>query len=141
MDVLSRSIEASRTAADTGGARATATAADPDDQQDTRTSSSRRRGAERAKPARSRASAAQPKGTGAKKSTSSRQPAAVSATGKKRAAAKKNTDQDLAALTKAELYRMATEQEIPHRSTMTRDELQKALQGSRAKGRHLHAAS
>ncbi|WP_371493934.1 Ku protein [Kitasatospora sp. NBC_00374] len=70
-----------------------------------------------------------PKATGGTKSTS-----AASASAKKPAAGK----EDLSALTKAELYRRATEYDIAHRSTMTRDELQDAV---RKAGRRLRTAS
>ncbi|WP_371483122.1 Ku protein [Kitasatospora sp. NBC_00315] len=59
--------------------------------------------------------------------------------------------EDLSGLTKAELYRRATEIELPHRSTMTRDQLQEALEKAAAEAapaaapakakRHLRAAS
>ncbi|MFJ9770339.1 Ku protein [Kitasatospora sp. NPDC101157] len=64
-----------------------------------------------------------PKPTGGKKSTAAKAGAAgatkrAGATGKQR----------LSELTKAELYQRATDLDIPHRSTMTRDELQEALE-------------
>lgn len=65
-----------------------------------------------------------PKPTGGKKTTAAKAgPAAkttkrVSATGK----------QQLSQLTKAELYKRAADLDIPHRSAMTRDELQQALE-------------
>ena len=59
---------------------------------------------------------------------------------------KKAAAEDLSELTKAELYRRASELDIPHRSTMTRDELQAALEKAAPAGaakpkRHLRAAS
>ncbi|WP_441246853.1 non-homologous end joining protein Ku [Kitasatospora sp. McL0602] len=48
---------------------------------------------------------------------------------------------DLAGLTKAELYRMATEQGVHGRSTMSRDELQQALEAAGKPGRRLRAVS
>ncbi|BFV60160.1 Ku protein [Kitasatospora sp. CMC57] len=42
--------------------------------------------------------------------------------------AKEKKEQDLDGLTKARLYEKATELKIPHRSTMTRDELQQAVE-------------
>jgi DNA end-binding protein Ku len=62
---------------------------------------------------------------------------------RKRASAgrKKAAAEDLSELTKAELYRRASELDIPHRSTMTRDELQAALEQAAVPARHLRAAS
>ncbi|MFI8085825.1 Ku protein [Kitasatospora sp. NPDC086009] len=79
-----------------------------------------------------------PKPTGDKKTTSAKatphkKPAKrASATGK----------QQLSELTKTELYRRATDLDIPHRSTMTRDELQHALEQAApvTKRRHLRSA-
>ncbi|MDH6108920.1 DNA end-binding protein Ku [Kitasatospora sp. MAP12-15] len=49
---------------------------------------------------------------------------------------------DLSELSKAELYRLATERAIPRRSSMTRDELQQALEATQpAKPRRLRAVS
>ncbi|MDH6123772.1 Ku protein [Kitasatospora sp. GP82] len=48
---------------------------------------------------------------------------------------------DLSALSKAELYRMATERGIQGRSTMNRDELQRALEAGARPGRRLRAVS
>ncbi|MGE7432919.1 non-homologous end joining protein Ku [Kitasatospora sp. NPDC001175] len=48
---------------------------------------------------------------------------------------------DLSKLSKAELYRMATEQGIQGRSGMTRDELQQALEGAARPKRRLRAVS
>ncbi|MFD8708514.1 Ku protein [Kitasatospora sp. NPDC059648] len=64
-----------------------------------------------------------PKPTGGKKSTAGKAGAARTT---KRAGA--TGGQQLSGLTKAELYRRATDLDIPHRSTMTRDELQEALE-------------
>ncbi|ARF83280.1 hypothetical protein ACIG0C_34785 [Kitasatospora aureofaciens] len=65
-----------------------------------------------------------PKQTGGKKSTSPK--AATGKTTAKRASA--TGKQQLSQLTKAELYKRATDLDIPHRSPMTRDELQHALE-------------
>ncbi|GHH65932.1 non-homologous end joining protein Ku [Kitasatospora indigofera] len=63
---------------------------------------------------------------------------------------KKAAAEDLSRLTKAELYKRAGELDIPHRSTMTRDQLQAALEETTARAgdrpaakprRHLRAAS
>ncbi|WP_405021333.1 Ku protein [Kitasatospora sp. NBC_00070] len=82
-----------------------------------------------------------PKAVGGKKTTSvkaaSSKPS-TSATGKRRSAAAGRAKEDLGALTKAELYKRATDLGIAHRSTMTRDELQKAVASA---SRHLRAAS
>ncbi|MCC9310055.1 Ku protein [Kitasatospora sp. RB6PN24] len=56
----------------------------------------------------------QPKSTGAKKSTST--------------AKGKGTREDLGSLSKAELYKRATDLNIPHRSTMSKEELQDAIE-------------
>ncbi|MER5636131.1 Ku protein [Kitasatospora sp. NPDC002227] len=57
----------------------------------------------------------------------------------KKPAKKEAAVPELGGLTKAELYKLATEQDIPGRSTMTRDQLQQALES--AKPRHLRAVS
>lgn len=54
---------------------------------------------------------------------------------------RKAAGEDLSGLTKAELYRRASELGIPHRSTMNRDELQAALEQAAKPERHLRAAS
>ncbi|MFB7669375.1 Ku protein [Kitasatospora sp. NPDC056138] len=104
--------------------------------------------AEAASPSRSRTrktapspSRAQPKAVGGKKSTSTAKARlAAGAAGKKRTtASKKAIAEDLGALTKAELYKKATAFDIPHRSTMTRDQLQDAVK--KARRRHLRTAS
>ncbi|MFD0277282.1 Ku protein [Kitasatospora sp. NPDC127111] len=82
------------------------------------------------------AAARTPKTTGGKKSTSAKTATATRATGKKRASA--TGAQQLSQLTKAELYKRATDLDIPHRSTMTRDQLQEALEQA---GRPRRAAS
>ncbi|GAA0654414.1 Ku protein [Kitasatospora atroaurantiaca] len=53
----------------------------------------------------------------------------------------KEEQPDLSKLSKADLYRLATEQGIQGRSTMTRDELQQALEAAARPGRRLHAVS
>ncbi|MET9182892.1 Ku protein [Kitasatospora aureofaciens] len=75
-----------------------------------------------------------PKQTGGKKNTSPK--AATGKTTAKRASA--TGKQQLSQLTKAELYKRATDLDIPQRSTMTRDELQHALEQA---GRSQRAAS
>ncbi|MFB6887739.1 Ku protein [Kitasatospora sp. NPDC056327] len=57
-----------------------------------------------------------------------------------KAAGGKKTGEDLSTLTKAQLYERASRYEIAHRSTMNRDELQKAVEKA-ARGRHLKSAS
>ncbi|WP_405015724.1 hypothetical protein OHV05_00435 [Kitasatospora sp. NBC_00070] len=82
-----------------------------------------------------------PKAVGGKKSTSTKATAskpATSATGERRTAAAGRAKEDLGALTKAELYKRATDLDIAHRSTLTRDEHQKAVAIA---SRHLCAAS
>ncbi|MFJ6385859.1 Ku protein [Kitasatospora sp. NPDC092039] len=86
-----------------------------------------------ARKARASSAAASPKPTGGKKSTSSR--AAGTTTAKRTSATGKR---QLSQLTKAELYQRATDLDIPHRSTMTRDQLQHALEQT---GRRHRAAS
>jgi DNA end-binding protein Ku len=86
-----------------------------------------------------RGSRPQPKAAGGKKSTSAAERAPSTAGAKKRTS---GTAEDLSELTKAQLYRRATDLDIAHRSTMNRDELQAAVeQASRPAGRHLRAAS
>ncbi|WP_344439366.1 Ku protein [Kitasatospora nipponensis] len=81
-----------------------------------------------------------PKEGGAKKSTSTRQPAKASAARKSTSQAR-TPKEDLGALTKAELYKRATDLDIPHRSTMTRDQLQDALEHTTpTRRRHLRSA-
>ncbi|MEE1787076.1 Ku protein [Streptomyces sp. SP17BM10] len=75
-----------------------------------------------------------PKAAPGKKSTSTRTAKAGSAP-KKRVTAK---EEDLDGLTKAELYKRATALEIPHRSTMDRDQLRDAVR--KAARKHLRAA-
>ncbi|MFI6844302.1 Ku protein [Kitasatospora sp. NBC_00085] len=80
-----------------------------------------------------------PKAAGGKKSTSAKASTAGRAgraTGRKPASA--TGKQQLSQLTKAELYKRAADLDVPHRSTMTRDELQHALEQS---GRPRRAAS
>lgn len=81
-----------------------------------------------------------PKAASGTKSTSARQPAKKSAAHKTTSAARAPKKEDLGALTKAELYKRATALDIAHRSTMTRDELQDALEHVPAKQRHLRSA-
>ncbi|MFB7669734.1 Ku protein [Kitasatospora sp. NPDC056138] len=129
MEILNRSIETAHArSVDESGAEPRAEAAPP----------TRGRARETA-PSPSRA---QLKAVGGKKSTSTVRkgwPAAGEA-GKKRAtASKKTAAEDLGALTKAELYRRATEFDTPQRSTMTRDQLQDAVK--KVRRRHLRTAS
>ncbi|MET7665013.1 hypothetical protein ABZS99_40505 [Streptomyces sp. NPDC005463] len=51
--------------------------------------------------------------------------------GKRKASRVSSKSADLASLTKAELYQKAAESDIPGRSSMTRDDLVKALAGKR----------
>ncbi|MER6303718.1 Ku protein [Kitasatospora sp. NPDC001539] len=92
----------------------------------------RRRGADQPPPSAARTGRS-PKPTGGKKSTAAR--AGAAAEPAKRAA---TGGRQLSRLTKAELYKRATDLDIPHRSTMSRDELQQALEHT---GRPRHKAS
>ncbi|MFB7669675.1 Ku protein [Kitasatospora sp. NPDC056138] len=130
MEILNRSLETTRKAG-TGERRGADTAGEAES-----TGPSRARAR---KPAGG-AGRARPKAVGGKKSTSAvkrTQPAAAAGGGKKRATATK--PEDLGALTKAELYKRATDLDIPHRSAMTRDQLQDAVK--KARRRHLRTAS
>ncbi|MEU6972775.1 Ku protein [Kitasatospora aureofaciens] len=80
-------------------------------------------GKARADRAQATRASSSPKPTGGKKSTATK--AAAAKTSKRASATGK---QQLSQLTKAELYQRATDLDIPHRSTMTRDELQHALE-------------
>ncbi|WP_329500017.1 Ku protein [Kitasatospora herbaricolor] len=121
MDILSRSLE---------NAGRPAGAAEPEQAEE---------------PARGgRSAAAGGKGAASRKTT-----AATKSTGK--GTGKKAAAEDLSRLTKAELYKRAGDLDIPHRSTMTRDQLQAALEEAAAAPgedrrtakprRHLRAAS
>ncbi|MFD7985228.1 hypothetical protein ACFV4M_17915, partial [Kitasatospora indigofera] len=138
MDILGRSLESAKTASTpaTGAAKAGAKSAAAT-AKNSRTGTGSKAGA-----AAGRTSAGhQPKDTGAKKSTSTRTTRpATSATGKKTGTAAGRRKEDLSGLTKSELYKKATAAHLPHRSTMTRDELQNALEKT-GHGRHLHSAS
>lgn len=72
-------------------------------------------------------------------------PARAGAAAAREADEKPQGESDLSGLTKAELYRLATERDLPRRSTMTRDELQEALEALEAtrtaKPRRLRAVS
>ncbi|MCX5209043.1 Ku protein [Kitasatospora sp. NBC_00240] len=102
---------------------------------------------EPAAPARRGRTATAP--AGGKGAASRNAPAAGSSKGKN--TGKKAAAEDLSQLTKAELYKRAGDLDIPHRSTMTRDQLQAALEeAAAAQGgdrpaakprRHLRAAS
>lgn len=76
-----------------------------------------------------------PKAAPGKKSTSTTRTAKAGSPPKKRVTAK---EEDLDGLTKAELYKRATALEIPHRSTMDRDQLRDAVR--KAGRKPLHAA-
>ncbi|GGV14439.1 non-homologous end joining protein Ku [Kitasatospora herbaricolor] len=126
MDILSRSLE---------NAGRPAGAAEPEQAEQ----------AEEAEEApRSGRTAAGGKGAASRKTA-----AATRSSGK--GAGKKAAAEDLSGLTKAELYKRAGDLDIPHRSTMTRDQLQAALEeAAAAQGddrrtakprRHLRAAS
>ncbi|MDH6133288.1 DNA end-binding protein Ku [Kitasatospora sp. MAA4] len=87
------------------------------------------------------ASARAPKGASGKKSTSAQQPQPKAAAAHKTTSKAKTAKSDLDSLTKAELYKRATDLDIPHRSTMTRDQLQDALEHTpTGRGRHLRSA-
>ncbi|MFJ8621866.1 Ku protein [Kitasatospora sp. NPDC093550] len=81
--------------------------------------------------------ASTPKATGGKKSTSRARAGSGKPAAKKRVTA---GGEDLNDLTKAQLYEKATQLDIPHRSTMNRDELQKAV-AKAASGRRQRVAS
>ncbi|MFC9327546.1 Ku protein [Kitasatospora sp. NPDC057015] len=138
MDILSRSLESAGRPADSGKAGKGGTSGAP------------ARSTASAEPTRPAAASRSKAAAGGRSSAGGKAPAggAKSAAGKAPAA----VPEDLSALTKAELYRRAGELEIPHRSTMTRDQLQAALEeaaavaeGTERKGakprRHLRAAS
>ncbi|MET9611659.1 Ku protein [Kitasatospora indigofera] len=142
MDILGRSLENAKTGSgsaakpDEAAAAAEAGAKSAAAKAKSRTA---RAGSKAA--AAGRASAGhRPKDTGAKKSTSTRARPATSATGKKTSTAGSRRKEDLSELTKAELYKKATAADLPHRSTMTRDQLQHALETT-GHGRHLRSAS
>lgn len=127
MDVLSRSLEsAGRPGA---GPKAKATEEDASQQA---ADDPRARTRKASTPGRS------PKEAGEKKSTSSRRPAKAAAAHKSTSTAK--PQEDLSALSKAELYKLATERDLAGRSSMTRDELERALEGE-PKKRRLRAVS
>ncbi|MFE2914043.1 Ku protein, partial [Kitasatospora indigofera] len=140
MDILGRSLESAKTASTpaTGDAKAAAKAGA---KSAAATAKNSRTGAgSKAGAAAGRTSAGhQPKDARGKKSTSTRARPATSATGKKTGTASRRRE-DLSGLTKSELYKKATAAHLPHRSTMTRDQLQTALEKT-GHGRHLHSAS
>ncbi|MFE3113744.1 hypothetical protein ACFXKJ_37935 [Kitasatospora indigofera] len=142
MDILGRSLESAKTASTpaTGDAKAAAKAGAKTAA--AKAKNSRTEAGSKAGAAAGRTSAGhQPKDTGAKKNTSTRTTRpATSATGKKTGTAAGRRKEDLSGLTKSELYKKATAAHLPHRSTMTRDQLQTALEKT-GHGRHLHSAS
>ncbi|MER8184944.1 Ku protein [Kitasatospora sp. NPDC094015] len=71
--------------------------------------------------------AAAPKAAGGKKSTAGKPAAGTDRPASKKRVSAAGAQEDLSALTKAQLYEKATELGIAHRSTMTRDELQQAV--------------
>ncbi len=80
-----------------------------------------------------------PKTAGGKKTTSARQPAKAAPAARKSTA--RSRKEDLGALSKAELYKRAGDLDIPHRSTMNRDQLREALEQATTGGRrHLRTA-
>ncbi|MFE2914940.1 hypothetical protein ACFXI0_29465, partial [Kitasatospora indigofera] len=141
MDILGRSLESAKTASPpkTGDAKAAAKAGAKTAA--AKAKSSRTEAGSKTGAAAGRASVGghRPKETEGKKSTSTRARPATSATGKKTSTASRRRE-DLSGLTKSELYKKATAAHLPHRSTMTRDELQNALEKT-GHGRHLHSAS
>lgn len=87
------------------------------------------------------ASGRAPKGASGKKSTSTQRPQPKAAATHKSTSKTATAKPDLDSLTKAELYKRATDLDIPHRSTMTRDQLQDALEHTPTRrGRHLRSA-
>ncbi|MFE3109714.1 Ku protein [Kitasatospora indigofera] len=142
MDILGRSLESAKTASTPATGDAKAAAAASTKTADKKAKSSRTGAGTETGAAAGRASASghRPKETGGKKSTSTRARPATSATGKKTSTAAGRRKEDLSGLTKAELYKKATAAHLPHRSTMTRDELQHALEKT-GHGRHLRSAS
>ena len=143
MDILSRSLESAKPAggtksgaAEDGSVGAQARPSEQAPAEDRRSAGGRRT------PAAGRSAQRQPKDAGGKKTTATgRARAATSATGKKTGAATAAARrEDLSKLTKGELYKRAAEADLPHRSTMTRDELQDALEKA-GRGRHLRSAS
>ncbi|MCU7827236.1 Ku protein [Kitasatospora sp. DSM 101779] len=133
MDVLRRSVDAARSgksaSADAGGQAEEPTAKDS-----AKVAGGRRGRASAPAPASHRA----PKAKAGTKSTST-----AAKAGKQTAASKKRVTaggkvaaEDLSKLTKGELYKRATDLDIPHRSTMTRDQLQDAVaKATRSSGR------
>ncbi|MFJ4674030.1 non-homologous end joining protein Ku [Kitasatospora purpeofusca] len=114
MDALRRSLKGARTS-------------EPAGKRTTRSSASRKAPA---------AAARTPKATGGKKTTAAKASTSTSEGRAKRASA--TGKRQLSALTKAELYKRATDLDIQGRSTMTRDQLQHALEHA---GRRHRAAS
>ncbi|MER6400498.1 Ku protein [Kitasatospora sp. NPDC001603] len=78
-----------------------------------------------------------PAKTGGKKTGGKKSTASGGSTSKRAGAAEAS---ELSELTKAGLYKLATELDIPHRSTMNREELQEAV-GKARSGRRLKAVS
>ncbi|MFC8452140.1 Ku protein [Kitasatospora sp. NPDC057223] len=144
MEVLSRSLESAKPS----GTAASGTATAEDETAGEQARPNARTGAEGWRTAgeqrtttAGRSAQRRPKDADGKKTTATtaRARTATSATGKQTGAAAARRE-DLSALTKTELYQRATELDLPHRSTMTRDELQHALEKA-ARGRHLRSAS
>ncbi|MEV8100420.1 Ku protein [Kitasatospora sp. NPDC085879] len=139
MDVLRRSVDAARSgkpaaasADDQAEEAAVEEAADESAEKDSAKAEGGRRGRASA-PASHRA----PKAKAGTKSTST-----SAKTGKPTAAKKRVTTggkvaaEDLSKLTKGELYKRASDLDVPHRSTMTRDQLQDAVaKATRSSGR------
>ncbi|MFD0260160.1 Ku protein [Kitasatospora indigofera] len=142
MDILGRSLESAKAGGNTAQTGDTEAAAKVNARAVDKVKSSRSGAAAKDGVADRRTSAGhRPKDTGAKKSTSPRAARpATSATGKKTGVAAARRREDLSGLTKAELYKKATAVDLPHRSTMTRDQLQQALEKT-GHGRHLRSAS
>ncbi|MCX5216123.1 Ku protein [Kitasatospora sp. NBC_00240] len=144
MDILGRSLESAKTAGSGSAAKADDAKAVAGAGAKSAAAKAKSRAAEagsKAGAAADRASTGhRPKDTGGKKSTSTRARPATSATGKKTGTAAGRRKEDLSGLTKSELYKKATAAHLPHRSTMTRDQLQTALEKT-GHGRHLHSAS
>ncbi|GAA2280593.1 MULTISPECIES: non-homologous end joining protein Ku [Kitasatospora] len=102
---------------------------------------------EEAKPTRGRARktaprpSRTPKAVGGKKTASTTAKRAQPAAGARKRTGTRSKAEDLAALTKAELYKRASDLDIPQRSTMTRDQLQHALEHAKHREHRLRTAS
>ncbi|MCU7827306.1 Ku protein [Kitasatospora sp. DSM 101779] len=147
MDVLRRSVDAARSgksASAAAGGQAEETAApESADERAEKGSAKKAAGGRRGRastpaPAAHRA----PKARAGTKSTSTATNAGKQTGSKKRVTAGgKVAAEDLSKLTKGELYKRATDLDVPHRSTMTRDQLQDAVAKATRTGGRLRRAS